>query len=257
MAKKSLGQHWLNDRKALDSIIDSAKIEPGDTILEVGPGLGSLTRKLVEQARKVIAVEIDAELVTRLQAEIRADNLEVIETSILDFDLSKLPKGYKVVANIPYYLTGKLIRLLTGSPNPPKTIVLLLQKEVAERIVAGPGKMNLLALSVQLNYEPVLGIEVPAKLFSPPPEVDSQVVILNRLTVPRFNDIDEQLFFRIAKAGFGEKRKKLRSSLSGGLGLEKDVADGLLEKAGIDADARAQELTLEQWHKLTSSYQTL
>ncbi len=257
MADKSLGQHWLNDKATLDSIVDAAELSSDDTVLEVGPGLGSLTRKLLSKVGKVIAVEIDAELVTRLKSEIQADNLEIVEASILDFDLSTLRKDYKVVANIPYYLTGKLMRLLASAENPPHLIVLLVQKEVAERLVAVPGQMSLLALNVQLNYEARLGREVPAELFSPPPKVDSQVVIIKRMTQSRFKDVDEKLFFRIAKAGFGEKRKKLRSSLAGGLGIEKSKVDELLAKAGISNEARAQELSLDDWHSLYTHFQKL
>lgn len=249
MAKKSLGQHWLNDKAALDSIVEAAELSEKDTVLEIGPGLGSLTRKLLKRAGKVVAVELDHELVERLGSEIQADNFEIIEGDILGFDYSKMPSGFKVVANIPYYLTGKLLRLLTNLKSRPAIIVLLVQKEVAERIVAKPGRMNLLAISAQINFEPRLGRLVPAELFSPPPKVDSQVVTLRLRPKPLFN-VDDRQLFRLVKAGFSEKRKKLRSSLSGGLELEKDRVDSFLTEAGISNDARAQELSLAQWHQL-------
>lgn len=250
MANKSLGQHWLNDRKALDAIIEAAEIQPTDTVLEIGPGLGSLTRRLVKRAAKVIAVEIDHQLAERLRREIPADNLEIVEKNILKFDFRDLPPKFKLVANIPYYLTGNLLRLMTELIYQPELMVLLVQKEVAERIVAKPGQLSVLAISLQLYYDASLGRLVPAELFSPPPKVDSQLIVLRRRAEPALADLDEKAFFQLVKAGFSEKRKKLRSSLSGGLGLEKQQVDQLLTQAGIKLDARAQELSLEQWHHL-------
>lgn len=255
MAKKSLGQHWLNDRLALESIIEAAELDSDDTVLEIGPGLGSLTRKLVKRAGSVVAVELDPELAKRLRTEIAAENLEIIEADILAFDISQLPKDFKVVANIPYYLTSHLLRVLTESSNAPSKMVLLVQKEVAERIAAEPGRMNLLAVSAQLHYQPKLGEVVHAELFDPPPKVDSQVIILGRRPQPLFTELDNQKYFRLVKAGFSEKRKKLRSSLSGGLGIDKVEADQLLKAANIKPDVRAQELSLEQWHELYLVFQ--
>lgn len=246
-----MGQHWLHDETTLNYICDSADISVNDTILEIGPGTGTLTSKLLDRGAKVIAIEKDQKLAPSLDNH---KNLRVITGDILTFDLSQLPADYKVVANIPYYLTSNLLRILSESANPPATAVLLLQKEVAERIAAGPGQMSLLAVSVQLYYEPTLGQVVSAKLFEPPPKVDSQVIILKRREKPLFENLDSQKFFRVVKAGFSERRKKLRSSLSGGLNISKDQADALLKRAGISGDIRAQELSLLQWHKLYSNY---
>ncbi len=178
-----------------------------------------------------------------------AENLEVHSNDILSFDLTKLPKNYKVVANIPYYLTSKLLRTLCESTNPPSNIALLVQKEVAERVASAQGDMGLLSVSVQFYCDVALGQLVPAKLFTPPPKVDSQILILT-YQGPRFEDVDPNKFFQLVKAGFSERRKKLRSSLSGGLGITKEKADTLLAKAGIDANLRAQELSLKDWHKI-------
>jgi 16S rRNA (adenine1518-N6/adenine1519-N6)-dimethyltransferase len=168
IAKKSLGQHWLNDESALEAIAEAAEIKSTDTILEIGPGLGSLTHHLVKQAAHVIAVEVDQALVTSLPIRVPAKNLKVVQADILKFDLNELPVGYKVVANIPYYLTSNLLRVLAESSNPPSAMVLLVQKEVAQRVCAEPGQMSLLSVSVQLYYDAQLGVVVPAKLFIPP-----------------------------------------------------------------------------------------
>jgi 16S rRNA (adenine1518-N6/adenine1519-N6)-dimethyltransferase len=250
IAKKSLGQHWLNDASALEAIAEAAEIKSTDTILEIGPGLGSLTHHLVKQAAHVIAVEVDQSLVTSLPIRVPAKNLKVVQADILKFDLSELPVGYKVVANIPYYLTSNLLRVLAESSDPPSTMVLLVQKEVARRVCAEPGQMSLLSVSVQLYYDAQLGVVVPAKLFTPPPKVDSQVVILRRHAKPLFKELDNQKFFQVVKAGFSGRRKKLRSSLAAGLRISKGQADELLAKAKINGDLRAQNLSLADWHNL-------
>lgn len=249
-AKKSLGQHWLEDTATLVAMCEAAELGPKDTVLEIGPGIGTLTRELVQRADRVIAVEFDESLAKTLPLTVQATNLQVVHADILSFDLSKLPPGYKVAANIPYYLTSKLLRRLSEAANPPEVMALLVQKEVAERIAALPGDLSLLGVSVQYFYEAVLGPVVPAMLFTPPPKVDSQIVKLIRHQKPLFADVNEQLFFRLVKAGFSARRKKLRSSLSGGLGISKKEAVGLLEKAYIDPDLRAQALSLEQWYML-------
>jgi 16S rRNA (adenine1518-N6/adenine1519-N6)-dimethyltransferase len=252
--RKTLGQHWLADGPTLKSICDSAGLNQNDIVLEIGPGLGSLTRYLVSRVKRVVAVELDESLAAKLPKTVEASNLEVLHADILSFDLTKLPAGYKVVANIPYYLTSNLLRVLSESVNPPASMTVLVQKEVAERICAAPGQMSVLAVSLQLYYECALGQEVPARLFTPPPKVDSQVVLLKRRAKPLFSDLDIGKFFRIVKAGFSERRKKLRSSLAGGLNITKEEADNLLKHAGIDGNLRAQELSLEDWHKIYASF---
>ena len=250
LPKKSLGQHWLRDAQALEAIAEMAEIQPTDTVFEIGPGLGTLTHYLVGQAAHVIAVEFDQTLAITLPQKVGAANLSVVHADILKFDLNSLPTGYKVVANIPYYLTSNLLRTLSESSNPPHLMVLLVQKEVAERICAGAGQMSLLSVSVQLYYDCELGLEVPADKFDPPPKVNSQAVVLRYHTKPLFHDLDIDKFFRVVKAGFSSRRKKLRSSLAAGLHLPKDQADALLESAGIDGNLRPQNLSLQDWHSL-------
>jgi 16S rRNA (adenine1518-N6/adenine1519-N6)-dimethyltransferase len=160
-----------------------------------------------------------------------------------------MPKGYKVVANIPYYLTSNLLRVLCESPNPPATIVLLVQKEVAERVVAQPGNMSILSATVQFYCEASLGHKVPALLFTPPPKVDSQILILHTRNRPLFT-VDTQKFFALIKAGFSQKRKKLRTSISAGLGITKEETEKLLISSHIDPNDRPQMLTLNQWYAL-------
>jgi 16S rRNA (adenine1518-N6/adenine1519-N6)-dimethyltransferase len=256
IADKSLGQHWLKDEATLEAICEAADISRSDTVLEVGPGLGDLTRQLAKRAGEVIAVEVDKYLAVNLSGRVKADNLEVIQADILKFDLTSLPVDYKVVANIPYYLTSNLIRVLSESANPPVTMALLVQKEVAERLAAAPGQMSLLSVSTQLYYMPKLGLTVAAELFEPPPKVDSQLIILKQRSTPLFKGLDTKIFFQVVKAGFAGRRKKLRSSLAAGLRTDKASADQLLAKAGIDGDRRAQELSLQDWHKLYTVYKS-
>ena len=247
---KSLGQHWLHDRSVLSHIADCAELAADDTVLEIGPGLGTLTSELLRRSQKVIAVEFDSELARKLPGQFPGKNLEVVESDILSFDYSTLPTGYKVVANVPYYITSKIVKSLMTASNKPSVAVLLVQKEVAERLAAAPGDMSILAVSAQLFAEVTLGDIVPAKLFTPPPKVDSRVVVLRTRTTPLFTDVSESEFFRVVKAGFSAKRKKLRSSLSGGLSISKQDAEQLLEKAAISPDSRAEELDLDDWYRL-------
>lgn len=247
---KSLGQHWLRDRDVLAYIADCAELEPTDTVLEIGPGLGTLTSELLRHAEKVVAVEFDGELARKLPAQFPGKNLEVIESDILSFDLSLLPAGYKVVANVPYYITSKIVQMLMTAKNKPATTVLLVQKEVAERLAAQPGDMSILAVSAQIFADVQLGDTVPAALFTPPPKVDSAVVVLKTRSQPLVQEADEKAFFRIVKAGFSAKRKMLSSSLAGGLGIGKDAAKQLLEDSGINPDYRAEMLSVSDWQAL-------
>lgn len=252
--KKSLGQHWLQDEAILLEIVDAAEISKGEYVLEIGPGLGTLTTKIADAGADVLALEFDQDLIKGLKIRfINTSQVKIVEGDIRTFNFGELPVDYKIVANIPYYLTSHLIRSISETPNPPSLAVLLIQKEVAERLCAGPGQMSILAITAQFYFECELDIEVPAKFFTPPPKVDSQVVVLRRRHTKLF-DIDEKAFFTLVKAGFSEKRKTLRNSLSGGLGLSKDDAVSLLDKAGVSATLRAQALTLDDWHKLYIAY---
>jgi 16S rRNA (adenine1518-N6/adenine1519-N6)-dimethyltransferase len=248
--KKSLGQHWLDDVAALGAVSRAAAVSTTDTVLEIGPGLGTLTKRLVTEASRVIAVEFDPALAQSLPARVPAANLEVVHQDILKFDFTVLPPDYKIVANIPYYLTSNLVRVVSETANRPAKVALLVQKEVAERLAALPGKMSLLGVSAQFYWEVKLHEVVPAELFTPPPKVDSQIVSFTRRPAPLFAGVDEKQFFRIVRAGFSQKRKTLLNSLSGGLALSKDSTRMLLEAAKIAPSARAQTLSLDDWHRL-------
>ncbi len=250
--KKSLGQHWLKDPEILAEIAEAAELEGDDVVLEIGPGLGTLTSRLLARAGRVVAVEFDADLARKLPGQFPGKNLEVINQDILQFDLRQLPAGYKVVANVPYYITSKIVEKLMIAENKPSLAVLLVQKEVAQRIAAEPGQMSILAISAQIFAEAELDIEVPRQFFTPPPKVDSQLVVLKTRQQPLVAKDDEKAFFRLVKAGFSAKRKKLRSSLSAGLALSKLEAEQLLKKAGINPEQRAEDLSIDDWRRLFS-----
>ena len=262
---KSLGQHWLRDRVVLDGIAEEAEIKNGDFVLEIGPGLGTLTSSLLKFAGKdgeVLSVEFDENLAKKLPAQFPGKNLTVKNTDFLDFDLSKLPKNYKVAANVPYYITSKIIEKLLTSDNKPSIAALLVQKEVAERICAKSGDLSVLSIASQVYADCELGQFVPRELFTPPPKVDSQVVILKILEKNKlecFNDqnntkISEKQFFRIVKAGFTARRKKILKALSANLALSKEQTIEILTQAKVSPDARAQELTIENWLEITRYY---
>ncbi len=252
--KKHLGQHWLKDRYVLDHIADCADVGPDDVVLEVGPGLGTLTSVLLARAKKVIAVEFDKDLARKLPGQFPGKNLDVVHSDILEFDMRGLPEGYKVVANIPYYITSKIIQKFMTSEHKPSVVTLLIQKEVAERVAAAPGNMSILAIGAQLYADASLGDVVPAEFFTPPPKVDSQVVTLRTRPATLPVGVDEQLIFRLVKAGFSAKRKKLRTSIGGGLGIDKAQVEVLLREANISPDDRAEALSIEQWKNFAAVY---
>lgn len=249
-AKKSLGQHWLNDEAVLSAMLNIGEINSDDTVLEIGPGLGSLTRKLVTVAKKVVAVEKDDALAAGLADLVKAENLQVVNEDILRFDFASLPKNYKLAANIPYYLSSHLISVLSKTSNPPKIASLLVQKEVAERLTARPGSMSILAVTAQFYWQVSLGRIVKADLFEPPPKVDSQIVKLSRRSVPLF-EVDEKRFFRLVKAGFSQKRKTLANNLAASYHIDKNQITKAIESVGLTADIRAQTLSLDDWSRLS------
>lgn len=255
-AKKSLGQHWLRDSGSLQAMCDAAQLGPEDYVLEIGPGLGTLTELLVKQASNVQAVEYDQNLASTLNARVQADNLKVTFQDILTFDFTQLPSSYKLVANIPYYLTSNLIRVISETTNPPEIAVLLVQQEVAERVAANPGSMSLLSVTAQYYWQVSLGQKVPAELFDPAPKVDSMILIMNKRSKPLYDNVDPKQFFRVVKAGFSQRRKTLLNSLSSGLHIDKKTVSELCSSVDIDSKRRPQTLSLEEWHNLYISLNT-
>lgn len=250
---KGLGQNFLADPVALRRVIAAGDIQSGDTVLEVGPGLGSLTRLLASQASRVVAVEIDINMINALEDLLQPyPNVELIHADILEVNLGELfPKEhYLVVANIPYYITSALIRHLLEAPNPPSRLILTVQKEVAERICALTGNLSLLALSVQVYGKPKIATKIPAGAFYPAPKVDSAVVRIDLFAEPLIETRKLDSFFRLIKAGFSQKRKTLRNALSAGMAWNKDETEQFLTNAGIVAQRRAQTLSLEEWKKM-------
>ena len=252
-ADKRLGQNFLQDPFALEAIASAAQIQSTDTVLEIGPGLGSLTRYLAASAKQVIAVELDRDLLIPLRAVIAPyQNVQVIHGDILKLSPQKLitEKDYIVAANIPYYITSAVIRHLLESDAKPRRIVLTVQREVAERICAKPGDMSLLALSVQVYGNPRIVARIPAEAFFPAPKVDSAVLSVEIYPEPLIKPELIESFFKMIKAGFSQKRKTLRNSLSSGLHIPTSVSEALLKQANIDPMRRAETLSIADWQTL-------
>ncbi len=250
---KKLGQNFLQDPMALEFIAAAAGIQPTDTVLEIGPGLGSLTRYLAVSAREVIAVELDTDLIPPLRAVTKPyGNIQIVHGDILKLSPLELVQkpGYLVVANIPYYITSAIIRHLLEHDPKPRRIVLTIQKEVADRICAKSGGMSLLALSVQVYGEPRIANRIPAGAFFPAPKVDSAILCVDIYENPKIQPELLDIFFKLIKAGFSQKRKTLRNSLSSGLHISPLEAEGLLKKADIDPMRRAETLNIEEWQML-------
>ena len=257
-ANKSLGQNFLQDPFALEKIVAAAEVQATDTVLEIGPGLGSLTRYLAASAKEVIAVELDQNLIPPLRAILAShQNVTVIQGNILELSVKEIIQkdGYLVAANIPYYITSAVIRHLLESDSKPRRIVLTIQKEVAERICAQPGEMSLLALSVQVYGKPYISERIPADAFFPAPKVDSAVLCIDIYPSPQIKNELLADFFQLIKAGFSQKRKKLRNSLSAGLHIAPTSAEDMLTKANIDPKRRAETLSLIEWSQLAEEKQ--
>jgi 16S rRNA (adenine1518-N6/adenine1519-N6)-dimethyltransferase len=268
---KRLGQNFLVDPIALQRVVQAAGLSPDDAILEIGPGLGSLTRYLAQAGRQVLAVELDERLLAPLHEVLQPyPNVRVVHGDILDLDPAELmepvlsepdgepPPRYVVVANIPYYITSPLIRHLLESQGrpaslPPGRLTLTVQAEVAARICAGPGEMSLLAIGVQVYGRPQVAARIPAGAFYPVPQVDSAVVRVDLYPQPLFPPPVLDEVFRLAKAGFGQKRKMLRNALAGRLGIPAAQAEALLRSAGIEPTRRAETLSLEEWGGLAAA----
>jgi len=253
-AHKGLGQNFLQDPFALEAIVAAAEIQPTDKVLEIGPGLGSLTRYLAVSAKEVIAVELDEKLIPPLKTVLAPyQNVHMIQGDILKLAPNDLiaENDYLVVANIPYYITSVVIRHLLESEPKPRRIVLTVQKEVAQRICARPGDMSLLALSVQVYGAPRIAAQIPAEAFFPAPKVDSAVLVVDIYPTPLIKEALLGKFFRLVKAGFSQKRKTLRNSLSSGLHISSTHAAELLTHANIDPQRRAETLGIDEWQRLS------
>ena len=252
--RKSLGQNFLTDQKSLQKIVQIAQIDQRDSVLEIGPGLGNLTFVLAASAKEVTAVEIDPNLIPILQSIFaNTGNVHVIHGDILNMRISEIIQGpeYVVVANIPYYITSALFRHLLEAGNRPARMILTVQNEVAERICAQPGEMSLLALSVQVYGRPEIKAKIPASAFYPQPEVDSAVVRVDLFDTLPIESGQLNLFFRLAKAGYSQKRKTMRNALSAGMAWSKESTSEYLDQGGIDPQRRAQTLSLTEWITLT------
>jgi len=262
-ARKSLGQHFLTDRRVLRRIVAATKLTPSDTVIEVGAGLGVLTAQLARRAGRVIAVEVDEGLCDHLRQRFAGvPNLSVVCRDILSLQPGDLLRSagegppYVVVGNLPYNIAAAVLRLFLEASGKPQRLIVMLQKEVAESIVAGPGRMSLLALSVQLYGIPRLLFAVPPSSFRPPPKVESAVLRIDvrEALAVQVGDVDG--FFRFLRAGFSAPRKQLRNALSHALGVEATLAGEALRRAGIDPSLRAQALGLEQWAVLYRAFES-
>jgi len=264
-ARKGLGQHFLIDEEVLKLITSAAGLTPTDVIMEIGPGLGVLTKELVRQSGWVITVELDSKLATILKQGLASfNNVTIVNEDILQIDpltllqeqKAKFPPGisspfsYKVVANLPYYITSPVLRHFLEASLKPQIMVVMVQKEVAEVIVAKPGQMSMLSISVQFYGEPVIIGYVPAQCFYPAPEVDSAILKIKLYAQPPVEVTSKEGFFRLVRAGFSAPRKQVGNSLAQGLGLSKAGVLSLLGKASIMSQRRAETLTLDEWAKL-------
>ena len=250
---KKLGQNFLFDRSALKKVILAANLKPEEIVLEIGPGTGLLTKEIVKRVKKVIAVEKDQRLIKLLEKDFQGvKKIELIHGDILkNLNLKLLAHQYKVVGNLPFYLTSAVIRKFLESENPPKEMILIVQKEVAQRICSQPPAMNLLALSVQFYAQPKIISFIPRKSFWPQPKVDTAII---KLKIKKEREsIDKDLFFKIAKAGFSHSRKQLINNLPKKLGISKEEVINWISKSNIKPEQRAETLSLENWLSLTKT----
>ncbi|MBK8024290.1 MAG: 16S rRNA (adenine(1518)-N(6)/adenine(1519)-N(6))-dimethyltransferase RsmA [Chloroflexi bacterium] len=260
--KKSLGQNFLHDPNTLDKIVAAADLHPSDTVLEIGPGTGAMTTRLARAAGRVIAVEIDSRLepvLWQVLAAERLTNVQILIADILQVDVPNLmgDEPFVVVANLPYYITSAILRHLLEAPRRPRRLVLMVQLEVAERLTATPGDMSLLAVSAQFYARPQLVGRLKPTVFWPRPDVDSAVVRLDTYDAPPVDVPSTEIFFRVVRAGFAQKRKQLKNAFAEGVGLRHTDAAVMLELAAIDPKRRAETLSLEEWAALARAYVTL
>ncbi len=268
-AKKRLGQHFLINESVVERILSAAELDGGDVVVEVGPGMGILTKELARRTARVIAVELDIKLVNMLNKKlVSLPNVEIVHADILKITPEELLKGkigtpvssgqaYKVVANLPYYITSPILWHFLRAKLKPSLMVIMVQKEVGEAIAAMPGKMTQLSIGVQLCSKPTIITYALAKDFRPPPKVDSVVLRLDVYSEPPIEVSDVQGFFDMVHCGFSSRRKQLRNSLAHSLAISPDQVCLLLEGIGIDATRRAETLSLEEWRKLWEAFAPL
>jgi len=253
-AKKSLGQNFLMHARTAERIVDAAAIGKSDTVLEIGPGTGMLTAPLLSRAKRVIAVEADAQLAEKLKEKFRAEiadrRLELISGDIRAFDPSSIKGSYTLVANIPYYLTGEIIRDFLSAKHKPASMTLLVQKEVAERI-ARSKKESILSIAVKAYGAPKYLFTVPRGAFVPAPSVDSAVISISNIQMPFVSKKEEGRFFEVLRAGFAHKRKLLAGNLGAVAG--KEAVRSAFEKAGVPEKARAEDIALPKWRVLSEA----
>ena len=253
-ARKGLGQHFLVNEKVLELIVATAGLTPADVVIEIGPGLGVLTRELAGRAGRVISVELDDKLAAILRKTLASfGNVTVINKDVLKLDLTTLLSDlpdYKVVANLPYYITSPVLRHFLEASVKPQAMVVMVQKEVAEVIAAKPGEMSMLSVSVQFYGEPTIIDYVPARCFYPAPEVDSAILKVDVYPQPKVSVTDDESFFKLVRAGFSASRKQIGNSLAQGLGLPKSNVLSLLDRLSIAPQRRAETLTIEEWARL-------
>lgn len=247
---KAFGQNFLIDRSVLTQIVQAADIEPEDQILEVGAGTGVLTRELAQQARRVVAVELERDMLTLLAQTTRAyPNVELIARNLLFLNPTEVFEDapYKLVANLPYYITAPTFRHFLESANPPRVLVVMVQWEVAQRMVAEPGDLSLLGVSIQFYGRPKIVARVPARSFYPAPKVDSAILRVDVHEKPALTKEERDRFFKVVQAGFSERRKQLHNSLTHGLHYKNELVRTWLEEVGIAASRRAETLSIEEW----------
>jgi 16S rRNA (adenine1518-N6/adenine1519-N6)-dimethyltransferase len=264
-AKKSLGQHFLRSKTAIKQIVDAAHLSPDDTVLEIGPGEGALTDALLESGARVVAVETDARCIEKLEERfalaIDKKRLLLIEGDIRNDAVQKMlfnkkycgSTPYKLVANIPYYITGMLFRLFLETLRQPTHIVFLVQKEVAQLIVAKDGKEGILSLAVKAYGTPRYVAKVKREAFSPPPKVDSAIIAIENISRARLADLRDEDYFRVVKAGFGAKRKMLLGNLAKEFAISRETLETIFRDVGIDLRARGEDIAVTKWLLLTRS----
>ena len=250
---KRFGQNFLIDQSAIKKIIDAANVNSEDIILEIGPGTGVLTQELAKRAKKVIAIEKDIKMIEILRETLKEfSNIDLMQGDALKMANNQLISPYKVIGNLPFYLTAPLIRQFLEKENPPREMTLIVQKEVGQRICAKPPKMSILAVSVQLYAHPRIISYISKKSFWPSPKVDSAII---KISITDSNqEIDKDLFFKIVKAGFSQPRKQLINNLSKGLGMERAKAEKWLLRNEIEPSQRAETLKIEDWLKLLKDF---